>query len=354
MKQRGTITTRKRKGKNNFSYLIAWRDADGVQRSETIRDDEKAAKAKLKANIGQAQATVQEWTEHWLRNYTTGLKPATVARYRQHLARINQTIGCDLMSDLSSDQLQRMYSDWCRDGLTVQTANGAMGTLKTVITNAMTAGRVTENAAADVILSKPRKSKATSLTPQQLHGFMSGLSAGEWGDSAEAKQLHLIALTAAHTGLRRGEIVNLKWENVNLADGKLEVVSSKTDAGERTVDIGGELVTALSKHRVSLAMINTGLVAFGAPVFPGVDGERLSRKFGTTARRLGMPKGCTLHWLRHTHATTLLNAAIPLTVIAERLGHADASVTLRTYAHAMQGQQAEAAQVMDNVMNGSM
>ena len=351
MKQRGTITPRKRK--DGVSYLIAWRDADGVQRSETVRDDRAAAKAKLKANIGQAQATVQEWTEHWLKNYTTGLKPATVARYRQHLARINRAIGSDMIRGLTSDRLQRLYSDWCRDGLSVQTANGAMGTLKTVITDAEKAGRVATNAAASVKLSSPTKSKAISLTPQQLYGLMSGLSEGEWGDSAEAKHLHLIALTAAHTGLRRGEIVNLKWENVNLTDGKLEVVSSKTDAGERTVDIGGELVTALSMHRVSLAMVNTGLVAFGAPVFPGVDGERLSRKFGTTARRLGMPKGCTLHWLRHTHATTLLNAAIPLTVIAERLGHADASVTLRTYAHAMQGQQAEAAQVMDNVMSGS-
>ena len=173
-----------------------------------------------------------------------------------------------------------------------------------------------------------------------------------WGDSAEAKHLHLIALTAAHTGLRRGEIVNLKWANVNLTDGKLEVVTSKTDAGVRVVDIGADLIAALNKHRVNLASLNTGLVAFAAPVFPGIDGERLSRKFGTVARRLGMPPGCSLHWLRHFHATILLNATIPLTVIAERLGHCDPSVTLRTYAHAMPSQQAEAARVMDAIMIG--
>jgi integrase len=348
MTQHGTITTRKRKG--GVSYLIAWRDADGVQRSETIRDDKKAAKAKLKANIGEAQATVREWSEHWLTNYTPGLKAATVARYSEHLARINQAVGNDLLSDLTSDRLQRLYRDFSNGGLSTRTSNAVIGTLKTALTDAVTAKRVTENVAAAVKLSTPDKSKAKSLTAKQLYSLLSGLRTGEWGYSAEARHLHLIALTAAHTGLRRGEIVNLKWENVNLADGKLEVVASKTDAGLRLVDIGSELITALNKHRLDQAMINTGLVAYTAPVFPGVDGERLSRKFGTVARRLGMPKGCTLHWLRHTHATTLLNATIPLTVIAERLGHADASVTLRTYAHAMPSQQAEAAQVMDSVM----
>ena len=91
MKQNGTITTRKRK--DGVSYLIAWRDADGVQRSETIRDDKSAAKARLKEHTAETQATVAEWSEHWLTNYTTGLRSATAQRYRQHLTRINQAVG---------------------------------------------------------------------------------------------------------------------------------------------------------------------------------------------------------------------------------------------------------------------
>lgn len=353
MKQKGTITTRKRKdGKESF--LISWRDDKGVQRSETIRDDKKAARARLKEHTAETQVTVAEWSKHWLTNYTTGLRSATAQRYRQHLARVNQAVGGVLLADLTSDRLQRLYKEWSRDSLSIRTANATIGTLNTTLTDAVTAGRITKNVAAAVKLSTPAKTKAKSLTPKQLQALMSGIDTGDWGDSAEAKHLHLIALTAAHTGLRRGEIVNLKWENVNLSDGKLEVVTSKTDAGIRSVDIGGELAAALNQHRLDLATINTGLVAFTAPVFPDVDGERLSRKFGTVARRLGMPKGCTLHWLRHSHATTLLNAAIPLTVIAERLGHADASVTLRTYAHAMPSQQAEAAHVMDTVMIGGL
>jgi integrase len=258
------------------------------------------------------------------------------------------------LADLTSDRLQCLYKEWSLVGLSIRTANATIGTLKTALTDAVTAGRITKNATTTVKLSTPAKTKAKSLTPKQLQTLVSGLSTGGWGDSAEATHLHLIALTAAHAGLRRGEIINLKWENVNLSDGTLEVVTSKTDAGIRSVDIGAELVAALIKHRLDLATINSGLVAFAAPVFPGVDGERLSRKFGTVARRLDMPKGCTLHWLRHSHATILLNAAIPLTVIAERLGHSDPSVTLKSYAHAMPSQQAEAAQVMDTVMSGGL
>ena len=155
-------------------------------------------------------------------------------------ARINQAVGDVLLADLTSDRLQRLYKEWSREGLNIRTANAGIGTLKTVLTDAVTAKRLNENVAAAVKLSPPAKTKAMSLTPKQLQTLVSGLAVGEWGGSAEAKHLHPIALTAALTGLRRGEIVNLKWANVNLTDGKLEVVAAKTDAGPKLVIAGAK------------------------------------------------------------------------------------------------------------------
>jgi hypothetical protein len=67
-------------GKDGISNLIGWRDAKGVQRSETIRDDKKAARARLKEHTTETQTTVAEWSEHWLTIYSTGLSSATVRR----------------------------------------------------------------------------------------------------------------------------------------------------------------------------------------------------------------------------------------------------------------------------------
>lgn len=122
-------------------------------------------------------------------------------------------------------------------------------------------------------------------------------------------------------------------------------------------------MTLLKKHRLERACLDLSLVGDDALVFGALDGgfqhpERFSRRFvdkqwqGGRALADGAPPRIALHDLRHTHATLLLKAGIPVKVVSDRLGQATVMITLETYAHVMPGMQAEAAAKFAAIMAG--
>jgi integrase len=161
--------------------------------------------------------------------------------------------------------------------------------------------------------------------------------------------------------MRRGELVGLRWSDVDLSRRCLTVNQSVTVAGvelanvpktrrsRRALDLDAATVVALQQHRSQRERyLRLGVTATASDrVFTTEVGESLQpNSVGQAFRRLVKEAGVPvirLHDLRHTDASQLLMAGINIKVVSERLGHASVGFTLDTYAHVMPGQQAEAA-----------
>ncbi len=208
------------------------------------------------------------------------------------------------------------------------------------------------------------------------------VDASQHWDDTQARQF--LAATRDHrlytlwavllgTGLRRSEVCGLTWHDVDLDTGVVHIrqtvtsvrgraVSSdetKSDAGRRTILPGAELMAILRRHRAGQneerlaagsAWVDSGAV-FAEPDGTALHPGRLSGRFSTLTDKLGLPR-IGLHGLRHTHATALLRDRVPITVVSQRLGHADPSITLSTYSHAMPSDDAIAAQSIDRILFG--
>ena len=194
----------------------------------------------------------------------------------------------------------------------------------------------------------------TVWTPAELSTFLAAIE----GNRNEAL-FRLLAMT----GLRRGEVVGLRWSDVQLdrhrltvnqaatvVDGDEMVDVPKTRRSRRVIDLDGDTTALLQRHRARQRelFLRLGVTAsasgrvftneIGDPIRP----DSVGQAFGRLVKVAGVPT-IRLHDLRHTHASHLLMAGINVKVVSERLGHASVSFTLDTYAHVMPGQQAEAA-----------
>ncbi len=162
--------------------------------------------------------------------------------------------------------------------------------------------------------------------------------------------------------MRRGEILALQWQDFDpahrmlivrraLSHANTKVVVGSTKTGKvRTVALNDSLVTILQEHR--------GESAFNKPtdwICVGKDGSHLiplslTRYFTKLVGKLGLD--CTLHGLRHTHATSLIAAGVPVKVISDRLGHANISTTMDIYGHVLPTMQRQAADIVENIWTG--
>ena len=168
--------------------------------------------------------------------------------------------------------------------------------------------------------------------------------------------------------MRRAEIAGLRWEYVDLANGKLSVAVTlqrivgkglvqgqpKTGKGRRMLSLSESNVSLLheirGRHiedrlRAGPAWQDTGYVFTQEDGSP-IDADRISRDFARIVRTDGLPH-LTFHGLRHAHATILLTAGIHSKVVSERLGHSNIAITMDTYSHVLPDLQAEAAQAVD-------
>lgn len=202
--------------------------------------------------------------------------------------------------------------------------------------------------------SAPERPEIDVWTADQLAAFLATV--------AEDRQYALWHL-AAHTGMRRGELVGMRWDAVDLDAGLVTVIRQrvkvgsdvevgrpKTSRSRRTIDIDPDTIEVLRDHRrrqlqerlaIGPGWTNSGLVFTredGQPLHPDVASQRFVKLVEDT----DVPR-ITLHGLRHTHGTLMLAAGVALHVVSRRLGHASEAFTAQVYAHVLPQQQAQAA-----------
>ena len=211
---------------------------------------------------------------------------------------------------------------------------------------------------------KVQQAEMTALDEAELHGFLVAI---------RNSRLYGPTLLAATTGLRRGEILGLRWNDLDLECRECRVTRSlqetpegvsirspKTRKSRRMVLLPHMAVEALKAHRIvqeaERALVGASYedhdLVFSRPDgFPWTpsqfssDFSRLMRKHGFTVR---------FHDLRHTHASQLLSHGTPVKVVSERLGHASASITLDIYAHTLPGMQQAAVDLVDAALASAM
>lgn len=372
---------------------VTRRRGPGGEKWTTYRD---AAKA-LRDALGQIDKG--EWVDPskqplggYLDEWTAGLRlsPSTVASYRKNV-RLHLTpyLGALPLNRLTAVRIDTHYrqleASGRRDGrgelagrpLAPRTVRYVHTILSAALSAAVESGRLARNPAAAAHPPTAKQAKAPEMhawTAAQLAAFLA------W--AAQDGHPHAPAwYVLAHTGMRRGEALALRWRDVDLDAGTLSVRRSAgmiRNAGEgaavtegdtksgkpRVVDADPATVAVLRAHRKARGAMALQLARDDALVFADHEGrhlqpEHFSRSFADAlrrcARQLGAaaPPAVRLHDLRHTHATVLLTAGVPVHVVSQRLGHASPVVTLTVYAHVVPGSQREAAELFARLVSGA-
>jgi len=193
-------------------------------------------------------------------------------------------------------------------------------------------------------------------------------------NAARTTRLFPIVLLALGTGLRRGEVLGLRWSDLDLERRTLTVAQSleqtktglrfktpKTRRSRRTIALSPAVVEELQSHRARQAADRLALGMGKDPaalVFTRIDGDPMQPDSVTKifARIVikAKVKPISFHALRHTHATDLLRAGVHPKIVSERLGHASIAITMDTYTHAIPGLQEDAAQRIDAALRSAM
>ncbi len=312
------------------------------------------------------KASVKDFLmKEWLPAVKGTIRPTTYNSYLQHVeCHIVPHIGTVKLQKLSGSQVNALYAKLAEkgrangeSGLSPMTIHHVHACLHKACKDAVRWGRIARNPldAAD----PPRKSgdgtkEMKTWDKTQLRKFL---------EAVAEDRLHALWHTIAFTGMRRGEALGLRWQDVDLENARLsvrralvpikgEVVVSepKTAKGRRVVALDPATIEVLKTQAArqldeqtawKKGWVETGLV-FTTENGSALDPEAVSRYWRQAVKKALLPE-IRLHDLRHTHATLALQAGIHPKVVSERLGHATVSITLDTYSHAIPAMQEEAA-----------
>jgi integrase len=304
--------------------------------------------------------------EHWLpAMHARGLRPSTLARYESHTrCAINPTLGGLPLQALMPAHLNKLYSDLRAAGRAPKTIRNVHGVLSKALADAERWGLVGRNPARLANVPAVTRPRLQVWSPDQTRTFLQAVA----GD-----RLFAAWLLAATTGMRRGELLGLRWMDVDLDSGAVRVAQArvragnrvvagepKTARGRRTIALDPATTAALRQHRRRQAeerlladpsYVDSGLVFTmpdGSPIHP----NRFSLWFRTRARAASLP-AIRLHDMRHSYATAGLAAGVPPKVMSERLGHATVAFTLDTYTSALPALDKSAAEVVADLILGT-
>lgn len=308
--------------------------------------------------------TLGEYLESWL-SLCEGrsLRPATIASYRCAISsQIAPALGSVRLDRVLPRDLNRFYLGLLRDGrkrgggLSPRTVRYAHAILRKALGDAVRLGYVDLNPAASAdppSAVSARSSVFETWTPDELGRFLR-----ESRKHALYPAFHL----AAATGLRRGEVLGLRWSDIDFEGRQLQVVQTvievahaiaisapKTERSRRAVALDARTLGVLAAYR--LAQSDAAAAApRNALLFSKQDGSPLhpasfSYAFKRAVAQAGMPN-IRFHDLRHGHATMALRAGVHPKVVSERLGHSTVSITLDVYSHAVPSLQRDAAEAI--------
>jgi integrase len=345
--------------------------ADGMKRrylSGKKRED--VADKLVRALAGRADGlvfdagdlTVGEYLQRWLTNSVRGsVRPSTYESYRRQVERyVVPAIGRIKLMKLTHMHVQGLYLQMQDHGLSARTVQYTHAVMHRALKQAVRWSMIPRNVCEAVDVPQVRREEMRPLNTEQARRLLR---------TASSERLEAFYVLAVHTGMRPGELLGLRWEDVALSDtgGTLQVnralsdgelATPKTKGSRRRIRLSAGSAKALRVHRkrqLEERMQKAGLWQDHDLVFPSSVGTPLShrnvvRSFKAVLHRAGLPSSIRLYDLRHTCATLLLSRNVHPKYVQELLGHASIALTLDTYSHIIEGMDGGTTDAIDEAL----
>jgi integrase len=374
-KMRGHITKR---GKDSYSIVLnLGRDPETGKRKQqwvSVKGTKKGAEKKLSELLSQLdngiyvkpqKTTLAEYLEMWLNEYAkNNLSPRGFERYtgiiRKHLI---PDFGKVTLTQLKPEHLQKHYTAKLNDGLSARTVRYHHALIHVALQTAVKRGLVSRNVADAVDPPRIRRNEMRTWDENEVNQFLEG---------AKESPYFTLFYTVLFTGMRRSELLALRWQDIDfiysqiyvhrslhqLKDGRFIFTQPKSVKSNRTIALTPSTILMLREYHEQQKFRRDML---GSPlsdddlVFSNLEGKPLrpntiTRAWANLASKCGL-KVIRFHDARHTHASLMLKQGIHPKVVQERLGHSSIQMTIDTYSHIAPGIQEAAARRFDEILN---
>ncbi len=330
-------------------------------------------KQMLMGVLNEDKLTVSDWFYSWLFDYRKqDLKPKSFQRYHGIYKNYieNTDFGNIKLNDLRTTHLQRHYKKLLDNGVTPTTIRQINTNLKTCLNEAERQGYIQKNWCKLVTLPKKEDNKEVKvLTKQEQEKFL---------EAIKGHELELLYIVALGTGLRIGEILGLKWSDIDFKNNEIHVNRSlqkaaiyendkivryevqettpKTKNSLRTIPVPQNIIKKLRAHKkeqnefillLQEEYDNKNYV-FCNKLGKPIEDKRPGRNLKTILTSIGI-EPIKFHALRHTYATRLFEAGIPPKTVQHLMGHSDIETTMNIYTHVMKEQKLEAIEKINSI-----
>ena len=371
----GDGSIRKRKdGRWEGRYVVGHDPITGKMISRNVLGKTQAeVKEKLRTAIENSKRldytqtgkyTVGQWMDEWFEAYAkVKVRPSSHQTYKGYIENhIKPNIGDIPIEKLTSLQLQKFYrllltegriprieSEKQPRGLSAKTVRNINQVISSAMDMAVRHKLILSNPTEGCELPKVEHREMKTLPAEQLGAFLR--------EAKESGVYELYYMDLA-TGLRRGELLGLKWEDIDLqngiihvrrqvarVDGEVKELPLKTKNSYRNISISQDAVAMLTEMEAHRSSDYVFPSSTGGPISPDSVNNMLHR----VLKRAGLPS-IRFHDLRHTFATLALQNGVDIKTVSGMLGHFSAGFTLDTYAHVTTSAQKEAARTMGNIL----
>jgi len=353
-------------GRNPETGKPIYKNVLGKTQAETKAKLKQAIQENIEVDTVKAeQYTVGQWMDVWFENYAKiKVRPSSHQTYKGYIENhIKPNIGKIPLIKLSSLQLQKLYKKLLAGGrvdrieskgLSVKTVRNIHQIIFSALNLAKEQKLISCNPAESCALPKLEHQEMKTIPAEQLASFLQ--------EAKESGVFEMYYIELA-TGLRRGELLGLKWEDLDLDQGSLrvqrqvsringEVVEAplKTKNSYRTISLGADAVEILKEQRKKCG--NSPYV-FPSPTGGPISPDSVLNMLHRVLKRAGLPE-VRFHDLRHTFATLALQNGVDIKTVSGMLGHYSAGFTLDTYAHVTTAAQRQAANTMGQILSDTL
>ena len=356
-------------GTRGVVWRIRYRDASGRRVLETLGKEpawtRKRAKHELRRRLVDIERegyvhpekiTLQAFSERWLTEYLPGrqLKPTTVAGYRQMLAKhLLPALGAYTLQELERrpELVDRYVTQKVKDGLAPKTVSNQLLCLQVILKRAVRWRLISRNPVSDCERPRIEQPELNILSEVEIARLLTAYRElereAEEGKEAWWQVARVLTFVALGTAMRRGELLAVRWRDVDLLDGRLRVrealvtgrlTTPKSRSGRRTIDLGPRTLALLEEHwRRTEYQGDDELVFCHPQLGTPLDPSKLTRLYMRPAlKQAGITKPFRpFHDLRHTALTYDAAAGNPMSYIQLKAGHSQSQITER-YIHAAQ------------------
>ncbi|MCI2253435.1 site-specific integrase [Domibacillus sp. PGB-M46] len=335
---------------------------------KTKREAEKALAVLLnelasETYLEPSNTPFQEYLADWFQTKRKQIGTQTAKSYESYIRyHIVPSLGEYPLSKLTTIIVQKFINSLIDKGLSSATVKKIYNILNNSIQRAMNLELIPKNVVSNVELPHIKKNKIQVWDTEEVKLFLK---------FAKESRYYIAFHLAVTTGMRQGELLGLRWKDVDLDrgtihlrqtlshDGKDFIEGAKTASSIRSITLLTQTVASLKKHKAKIMRekLKAGTdytdydlvicTCYGTVLSP----RNLLRTFKALSKKAKVPE-IRFHDLRHTHATSLLLEGINPKIVAERLGHSKVSVTLDTYSHVLPNMQKEAAEKLNKTLFG--